>query len=153
MRRELVISSFIKTTIVNETAVRSKILKIANESRKNIKRTLDTIGKEMQRFIRQSMRDTPKAAYSYKRGKKKHYPSLPYNFPAIDSGNLWRNITYHSTDNELKVGDLKKTPYAVFLEMGTAKMNPRPFIEPTWRKYKSIIEFKVMQAIQDSINR
>lgn len=78
------------------------------------------------------MRDTetnPDVAY----GKRHHHPSIPGSAPAPDSGGLTQSIIYDvSSKDGRSVGHvgsiIKKTPYPVYLEYGTTKMKPRPWL-------------------------
>lgn len=80
-----------------------------------------------------SMKTTQKSAVGIRRGKGRyHYPSLPYNPPAIDYGELVRSIAMEVKHGamEVEVGATTGAPYAKFLEEGTSKMRPRPWLEP-----------------------
>ena len=78
------------------------------------------------------MRDTetnPDVAY----GKRHHHPSIPGSAPAPDSGELMRSITHDvSSKDGRSVGHVGSTinnpPYPVYLEYGTTKMKPRPWL-------------------------
>lgn len=67
-------------------------------------------------------------------------PSSPYDAPAIDTGRLNRET------RRAKVQRMKlefSTPYAVFLEYGTRRMLPRPFVVPAFlRTLKSDVLMK-----------
>ena len=78
------------------------------------------------------MRDTetnPDVAY----GKHHHHPSIPGSAPAPDSGELMRSITHDvSSKDGRSVGHvgsiINNPPYPVYLEYGTTKMKPRPWL-------------------------
>ena len=78
------------------------------------------------------MRDTetnPDVAY----GKRHHHPSIPGSAPAPDSGELMRSITHDVTSKGGQsvghVGSIiNNPPYPVYLEYGTTKMKPRPWL-------------------------
>lgn len=78
------------------------------------------------------MRDTetnPDVAY----GKRHHHPSIPGSAPAPDSGELMRSITHDvSSKDGQSVGHvgsiINNPPYPVYLEYGTTKMKPRPWL-------------------------
>jgi HK97 gp10 family phage protein len=148
MKRELVM---IAIKVEGTDTLRIKFSKMSREIDKELKRELNKLGLEMLSFIRKSMKDSPPdTSKVYKRTKKKliHNPSFPGNFPRPDSGNLIKNITYHTTYRGLTVGDHDKTPYAVFLESGTRKMEARPFIVPTWEKYIPTIENRMNDLLK-----
>ena len=77
-------------------------------------------------------------------GKKRHHPSLPYNAPAVDTGLLRLSVT-HSVEVEKNnvvgyVGSLiKDDPYPVYLEYGTSKMQPRPWLGAALESCRSYI--------------
>lgn len=72
-------------------------------------------------------------------GRRKHHPSLPNNSPAVDMGTLIISVT-HSVEIEGGegvgyVGSILKDPeYPVYLEYGTSKMKPRPWLKPAVEK-------------------
>ena len=146
-----------KYEIKNADALKLKLSGISRDIDTEIRLELNRLGIEIQTYIRQSMKDSPPdPSKRYKRQKKKgiyHNPSFPFNYPRIDSGNLVKNITYHTYYRKLEVGDLKKTPYAIYLEEGTFKMQPRPFIEPTWKHYEKIIQTRVDTLVDKVLKR
>lgn len=91
--------------------------------------------------ILRNTRNTPKAPWWYPRqqGRKRHYPSLPGESPAIDAGNMIESILYDVDDYQMEVGsriqEIKKgnvtySDYPKNLEDGTSKMEARPWLEP-----------------------
>lgn len=87
---------------------------------------------EVERQAKTAMRDTT-VDMSKTYGKRGHHPSFPGNAPAPDSGELMRSITHEVTveNGEVvgKVGSILRNPdYPKFLEYGTSKMKPRPWL-------------------------
>jgi hypothetical protein len=75
-------------------------------------------------------------------GKRKHHPSVPGSAPASDSGDMIRSITHTvAIDGEsirARVGSTMRNPdYPKFLEDGTSKMAPRPWLLPSFDKMKT----------------
>ena len=75
-------------------------------------------------------------------GKKHHHPSYAGNPPAPDSGALMRSITHSVTvrGNEVvgEVGSIiQNSDYPKFLEYGTSKMKPRPWLSASLIKCQS----------------
>ena len=87
---------------------------------------------EVERTAKTIMRDSPtNPDVSY--GKKHHHPSYAGNPPAPDTGTLMRSITHSVTvkGNEVvgEVGSIiHDSDYPKFLEYGTSKMKPRPWL-------------------------
>jgi len=84
----------------------------------------------LRREMLLSMRNTPRAPWSYKKGGVTQHPSLPGNPPAKDEGELDRSIWSDVKGLEMIAGVKGGAPYAIFLEEGTEKMDARPFVDP-----------------------
>jgi HK97 gp10 family phage protein len=107
-----------------------KIGKASKGSTKKVYDFLFDLATDLRTKIILSMRNTKKASWFYARqkGKKKHFPSAPGNPPAIDSGELIKQIKIISSIDEIEV--LADTEYAPYLEDGTKFMKARPFMKP-----------------------
>lgn len=96
---------------------------------------------EVERTAKTIMRDSPtNPDVSY--GKKGHHPSYAGNPPAPDTGTLMRSITHSVTvkGNEVvgEVGSIiHDSDYPRFLECGTSKMKPRPWLSASLIKCQS----------------
>lgn len=104
----------------------------------------------IQREAMEEMRDTnvdPSKMY----GRKGHHPSLPGNPPAVDTGTLRRSITYE-VDEENLVGRVGSTqtnpPYGAYLEFGTSRMQPRPWLKPATEKSMETIKKLLGKAVK-----
>lgn len=105
------------------------------------KRFVTTVCAEVERTAKTLMRDTPtNQAVSY--GKKNHHPSYPFNPPAPDTGNLMRSVTHDvEVIGDEAIGHIGSTSkYAPYLEYGTSKMQPRPFLSTALIKCQSFIQ-------------
>lgn len=101
-----------------------------------------------------SMRNTKRAAHFYIRGKKKHHPSAEYNPPAIDGGDLIDSILFNVTKRKMSVGSTILNPaYPLFLEEGTRKMRPRPWLEPAFDAEEATIVNDLGEVIPDKISK
>ena len=96
---------------------------------------------EVERTAKRIMVESPtNPDVSY--GKKHHHPSYAGNPPAPDTGTLMRSITHSVTvkGNEVigEVGSLiHDSDYPRFLEYGTSKMKPRPWLSASLIKCQS----------------
>jgi len=95
-----------------------------------------------------AMRRTPKTGKKYKRGKKWHIASSPGNAPAVDKNQLVRSIVMDVRLDEVEVGVKSGAPYAKWLEEGTPKMKPRPFLKPAAEAEVPRIRRKILFDIQ-----
>ena len=96
---------------------------------------------EVERTAKTIMRDSPtNPDVSY--GKKHHHPSYAGNPPAPDTGTLMRSITHSVTvKNGEVIGEIGSiihdSDYPRFLEYGTSKMKPRPWLSASLIKCQS----------------
>ena len=98
---------------------------------------------EVERTAKTIMRDSPTnpdVAY----GKKGHHPSYAGNPPAPDTGTLMRSITHEVSGNGKQVvGEvgsiINNSDYPRFLEYGTSKMKPRPWLSTALIKCQSFM--------------
>ena len=113
----------------------------------------DVISKE-KKFVRVACAEVERQAKTLMRdtvvdmektyGKRGHHPSLPGNAPAPDTGTLMRSITHEvkQEGNEVigLVGSTLRNPdYPKFLEYGTSKMKPRPWLSTALEKSHSFM--------------
>ncbi len=131
-----------------------ELFKTATEVPDVITRRLAIGANDIRNTIILLMRNTPKDGKVYKRGKKKHIASSPGNPPAIDSGNLVASILFDVRDMEVEVGSIINIPpYPTYLEEGTDKMEPRPFLEPAVEKHKDEIVNDIGQNVFELIGK
>ena len=99
---------------------------------------------EIERTAKSIMRDSPvNPEVTY--GKKGHHPSYAGNSPAPDTGTLLQSVT-HSIEVKNNqaigyVGSVIKNPdYPSYLEYGTSKMKPRPWLSTALMKCESYMK-------------
>lgn len=113
----------------------------------------------VQKDIMESMRDTPTQSIGYHSYNKKvlHYPSLPNNPPAVDTGTLRRSITFDVETDEGKVtGRVGSTildpPYGAYLEFGTSRMIQRPWLRPALERNREVIKEHIREGVREIVN-
>lgn len=120
-----------------------RCMDVLNEGAINIRNT-----------IIQGMRDSPPTGKLYRRTKKKgvyHRASLAGNYPRVDSGALVGSIGIDARLDEIEVGSrITDPPYPMFLEKGTDRMKPRPWLDRSVDDEKPEIERGLMEALRRS---
>ena len=113
----------------------------------------------VQKDIQESMRDTPTQSIGYHTYNKKvlHYPSLPNNPPAVDTGTLRRSITFDvETDESIINGRIGSTvldpPYGAYLEFGTSRMIQRPWLRPALERNQEVIKEHIREGVREIVN-
>lgn len=82
--------------------------------------------------------------------RRTHRASAPGESPASDTGNLVRNIRVkQNTPDEVFVES--NAPYSSYLEFGTSKMLPRPFLFPAYERNRDKITKAVFNRILRAI--
>ncbi len=85
----------------------------------------------------------------YSRGGKGAIRSAPGEPPKTDTGRLVGSIRHEHSFLTASVGT--DVNYAGYLELGTSKMAPRPFLIPTLEENTEKIEQLVLQAMQRTL--
>ena len=116
--------------------------------KKETRDALLSIAFEIQGDVQESMRTTPRGGGGGSGGERtdaqrramfaamrnrQGEPSTPGNAPAIQTGNLVRNVIVDDSDllkMHVRVGVFDNAPYAGFLEFGTKSMAARPYLKP-----------------------
>jgi HK97 gp10 family phage protein len=114
---------------INEAMIRA----LFNDADKVINDSADSLAKEMKRRIKTGA----------KSGKQygNHTASAPGQSPANWTGELINSISAINEGKNSKV--IVNANYAEFLELGTSKMRPRPFILPSIQKVKKDLAQKL----------
>lgn len=127
---------------------REKQASVRTNLEKSVAKACLIVETEAKKNMRDTERDLSK---SYKRGEKVHHPSAEFDYPAIDSGTLVRSIT-HSVESgdsgdhvEGRVGT--NVIYGKFLEHGTSRMAPRPWLYRTLRAKRDEVRKAIGEAV------
>lgn len=102
---------------------------------------LNSVALRMANSAKERIQSSESKGKAYKRGKNTHYASVAGAFPNSDSGNLVSNIFSEVVQGGRPVAKfgVRGVPYSYALEFGTSKMEARPFIKPTFNKFKKDI--------------
>lgn len=128
---------------------------VQDKIEKTIKLCCEKIRSEIQDDMAHTPRDTSKVYYTNNKTVG-HNPSLPGNPPAPDTGNLRNSIRYevHNEENEVYgiVGTTQKDPpYGEYLEYGTSKMAPRPWLRPAMIKNEDWVRRSISKAVANGM--
>jgi len=104
----------------------------------NTLKRMDRLGNQMVKDIKASMKPGTGRTYKSKTGVGMHRASKPYYPPAPDTKSLKDSIDYNvwisGYEITLRVGT--DVPYSKYLEIGTSKMLPRPFLRPCLERFR-----------------
>ena len=101
-----------------------------------------------------SIQSGPKSGRIYEKynPRRTHRASAPGQAPASDTGNLVRNIAVKMESRD-QVAVVSSAPYSQFLEFGTSKMLPRPFLFPATEKSRPKIAQAVFNRVKKEIQK
>jgi HK97 gp10 family phage protein len=128
--------------------------RINKETQRQVRRALLRGGLRVENRAVEGIIDPPKTGRIYRskhRKGKLHQASAPGEFPAADSGRLHQSITHAEVPapaGTIAVEVAANAPYATFLELGTSKMEPRPFMAPALRENEVRIRNDIAEAVR-----
>ena len=135
-------------------------LKRAMEQLKNLEKDLEPDFQEIVKggaqLIRgeaiKSIQGGAKSGIVYEKynPRRTHRSSAPGQAPASDTGNLVSKITVRQ-EGKNKTNVESNADYSAFLEYGTSKMEPRPFMLPAFEKSKKPIINAVFNRVKSKI--
>jgi len=133
-----------------------KVLSQLNKLEKDMEIPFQEIVKGGGQFIRgeaiKSIQSGAKSGIVYEKynPRRTHRASAPGQAPASDTGNLVSKIIVkQKTKNITNVES--NADYSAFLEYGTSKMEPRPFMLPAFEKSKKPIINAVLKRVKNKI--
>ena len=129
MMKQITIDEFI-----NELSQKQK--RVETEIGKALAKSCALVQSTAISSMRDTVIDTSKTYYTHNK-QIPHHPSVAGNPPAVDTGTLRRSITYNVNEKEKygRVGStIKSPPYGLYLEYGTSRMKPRPWLRPALEK-------------------
>jgi HK97 gp10 family phage protein len=130
-----------------KTGVTLKINSVALDNmfraaEKAVNDSANNVAKEMKKSILTGS----KSGRQYFIKGRRHQSSAPGQPPANSTGQLVRSIKVKTTNNGQEV--TIDAEYATFLEYGTSRMRPRPFIMPALMKVKKNLLSKLKGLVK-----
>lgn len=142
--------------------VKVKGIKKAMDSLKSLEKDLEAPFRDVilggAQLIRseavKSIMQGPKTGRIYEKynPRRTHRASAPGQAPASDTGNLVSQIQVKSTNPD-EVTVESGANYSKFLEFGTSKILPRPFLFPATERSRSKIQQAVFNKVVQTIKR
>lgn len=129
--------------VENLSQVMAAIARVGANAQVEIANAVQAQAITMTSNVRRQIQQGPKTGQVYKRGRKTHQASAPYQAPATDTGTLVSSI-YYTQEGPYAATIGSRLPYAYHLEFGTFKMKPRL----TW----ALEAFSAQQALNAKIN-
>lgn len=124
--------------------------RIAQSTQAEVQRELLRGAQRIQNTAVAGIINPPKTGRVYVRRGKRHQASAPGEFPAADTGRLHQSIisAVHVSPHSMQIQVSPNVKYADFLEYGTSRMAPRPFMAPAWAQNIDLIRANVKAAVR-----
>jgi|TARA_R100000482_G_scaffold39441_1_gene13520 HK97 gp10 family phage protein len=142
----------IKATVVGSLNVEANISKFTKESKQLLKQAVFKGVADVEKDAKISIQRGGKSGFVYQRynPRRTHQSSAPGEAPASDTGFLVNSIK-RKMDGDGFGGEIaSRAFYSKFLEFGTVKMLPRPFMFPALEKNRKKITQRLKQVIKSA---
>lgn len=136
--------SRIKTRVERRKA-RRRLEEIPAKAQRRIGQAVREAAIEVQNEVTRIMRETKKSGRTYRRG---HIASAPGEPPAPDTARLLRSIKVRSRGLQADV--YTGLEYAPWLEFGTGRILPRPFMRPAAKNKKKKVVEMVRRSVREA---
>ena len=133
-----------------------KVLSQLNRLGKDMEQPFQEVVKGGAQLIRgeaiKSIQSGAKSGVMYQKynPRREHRASAPGQSPASDTGNLVSKIIVKQKSADVTNVE-SNANYSAFLEYGTSKMEPRPFMLPAFEKSKKPIINAVLNRVKQKI--
>lgn len=124
-----------------------KLEKIIKTQPARSARWLKGVGEQIVGDVKMSMADSPRTGERYSRGQgRTHIASSPGEPPRPDTGTLINSIRLRKV-GELHYEVVDGVEYGIYLEEGTTRIAPRPFMRPAFEAWRD----QIVQDAKDNL--
>ena len=144
----------IKINVKNLDKVLSQLSRLNKELEKPFQEVVKGGGQLIRAEAVKSIQSGGKSGIVYEKynPRRSHRSSAPGQAPASDTGNLVSKIRVKQKNPNTTIVE-SGADYSAFLEYGTSKMQPRPFLFPAFVKSKKKITQAVFKRVVTAIER
>lgn len=133
-------------------AIKSRIAEVKAELTRRADLLSFRLAHQLRNNAIEAIQSGQKSGRIYKRGAITHQASAPGEAPASDTGALVRSIRVDHQPGTGRASVVVAADYAGYLEFGTRKMAPRPFIRPSIAKLKAEAP-EVLRTVKFSVKK
>ena len=140
----------IKATVVGSVEIQANLNKISTAAKQLISHAVFKGVADVEKEAKMSIQRGGKSGIVYQRysPKRTHRSSAPGEPPASDTGFLVNNIK-RKMDMDKLGGEIRsRAAYSKYLEYGTSKMMPRPYMFPALEKHRGKITQRINRAVK-----
>lgn len=126
-------------TIEGDRELQRQFEKIKKQSPEKLRGLLFAGAESTRTEAVTSINSSQSQGREYRRGNVTHIASTAGNPPNTDRGDLVRNITTEPIQGGFDVGSRASAPHGLWLEFGTLKIAPRPWLTPAYKKAVNVV--------------
>jgi HK97 gp10 family phage protein len=140
----------IKATVVGSVEIQANLNKISTAAKQLISHAVFKGVADVESEAKKSIQRGGKSGIVYQRysPKRTHRSSAPGEPPASDTGYLVNNIKRRMDSDKLGGEVRSRADYSKYLEYGTSKMMPRPYMFPALEKHRGKITQRINRAVK-----
>ena len=140
----------IKATVVGSVEIQANLNKISTAAKQLISHAVFKGVADVEKEAKMSIQRGGKSGIVYQRysPKRTHRSSAPGEPPASDTGYLVNNIKRRMDSDKLGGEVRSRADYSKYLEYGTSKMMPRPYMFPALEKHRGKITQRINRAVK-----
>ena len=144
----------IKINVKNLKKVMSQLGRLGKDLEQPFREVVKGGGQLIRAEAVRSIQSGAKSGIVYEKynPRRSHRASAPGQAPASDTGNLVSKIRVKQKNQNTTIVE-SSADYSAFLEYGTSKMQPRPFLFPAFIKSKEKITQAVFKRVVTAIER
>lgn len=130
-----------------------KLNQIPIDMRSGIGTALAASVVQMDAYAKQKIQGGGRSGRVYRRRSVSHQASAPGEYPKTDRGQLVASLFFKVGTDKLSAFFGTKLDYGKYLEFGTGRMAPRPWLRPTFKANKASITARIKQAVSDALRK
>ncbi len=142
---------FVDIDLIDKGVTRA-LVKLSTRSKSTALDWVEASAKMIEDRAVKNINEGSRTGKLYKRRSVTHQASAVNEFPKTDTGELVKNITTERAGDVVTVGSRESAPHGYWLEFGTTKMEPRPWLKPSADQESVAINAFLNQALGDFIN-
>lgn len=137
----------------NADKIIRKLSQLPIDLRAGIGTALATSAVQMDAYAKQKIQGGGRSGRVHRRRSVTHQASAPGEFPKTDRGQLVASLFFKVAADKLSAFFGTKLAYGKYLEYGTTRMAPRPWLRPTLKANEASIVARLKQAVADAIRK
>jgi HK97 gp10 family phage protein len=145
-----------EVTIKGMDSLERKLAKVGVDAKSAIMKAVAESSLKIESDAKTSIQRGSRTGRIYTRGNVQHQASAPGEAPKTDTGKLVAGISTKLADGGLssKVGVMSKEAiHGAYLELGTSKVSPRPWLNPALDKNRDFIQKSFERHLMKAIKK